>query len=141
MVLGEGLALSGLNLDESRRPISLLTLISSSCAARTPPGAFVTQHGERLSPSPQGQAEPAPEWLVNMGAPRRSAHVSPPPSLRLTFPTRKHSAKPLVTGGAGFATPTPTRDGVTPCWQQRGAPRAPAAPWTTPRPPHGRDRN
>jgi hypothetical protein len=54
-----------------------------------------------------------------MGTPL--AHQPPATVLlcRLSFPTPTQSADPLVTGGAKFATPTPTRDGVTRSWQLR----------------------
>ena len=50
---------------------------------------------------------------------REHGHAASPPAPatpscpRLSLPTRTHSAKPLVTGGAGIATPTPTSDGVS----------------------------
>jgi hypothetical protein len=52
------------------------------------------------------QAQPAPEWVVNMGAPL--AHQAAVTLLLccLSVPTRMHRAEPLVTGGAGTATST-----------------------------------
>jgi hypothetical protein len=75
----------------------------------------MTQPGERLPPSPR-TSEAAHEWVVNKGAPL--AHQPPPPRLLcLSLPDPDHSAEPLVTGGARFATPTPTGEGLSRTWQ------------------------
>ena len=58
------------------------------------------------------QAKPAHEWILNVGIPLATGPRHPFFSAPL-LPTRTHSCEPLVTDGAKFATPTPTRDGVT----------------------------
>jgi hypothetical protein len=97
------------------------TGVARSAWRKLSPGVRVTQHGERLPPSPRA-SEAAHEWVVNVGAPL--AHQPPPPRFSLPpfFPSSTHSAEPLVGGGARFVTPTPTCDGVSRSRQLRALP-------------------
>jgi hypothetical protein len=82
------------------------------------PGASVSHNPGRPAAFATRQAEPAPEWVVNMGDGLASGPR--PRFFSASFLwSQTHSAGPLGTRGARLPTPNPSRDGVSRSWQLR----------------------